>query len=286
MWRLLNLIHGPKLLGLGYPCPQGPFAEWAQALGLLNAAMASAAADVALCNAVCTTCEAGQEWRQAVEVLRKMQEIALQPDLITFSAIISACEADGEWAFALQTLQDMQRRKLTPNVITYNATIAACGAGGIWLHAVRLLKAMADTLCPPDVVSYNSVLASGLGWQMSLQLLQEMRIRKLVADALSYNSLMEAMDRAWQWRAAVILLTEMQDLPTSPDAISISAAFSVCEKSGAKHQAWLLEEAAKVAGSFLVKKDAAAAVHHGCSWGKATMAESWRKWFLKQACSM
>lgn len=28
--------------------------------GLLNAAMASAAADVALCNAVCTTCEAGQ----------------------------------------------------------------------------------------------------------------------------------------------------------------------------------------------------------------------------------
>jgi len=51
-------------------------------------------------------------------------------------------------------------------------------------------------------------------------------------------------------------------------------------------QAWLLEEAAKVAGSFLVKKDAAAAVHHGCSWGKATMAESWRKWFLKQACSM
>eukprot|EP00435_Cladocopium_sp_Y103_P033896 s2246_g8.t1 len=250
-----------------------PAAEWAQALGLLGAAMASAAADVALCNAVCTTCEAGQEWRQAVEVLRKMQDIAsrwrhlpvadsvqaLEPDLITFSAIISACEADGEWAFPLQTLQDMQRRKLTPNVITYNATIAACGAGGIWLHAVRLLKAMADTLCPPDVVSYNSVLASGLGWQTSLQLLQEMRSRKLVADALSYNSVMEAMARAWQWRAAVILLTEMQNLPTSPDAITISAAFSVCEKSGAQHQAWLLEEAAKVAGSFLVKKDAVAA---------------------------
>ena len=40
--------------------------------GLLQSALSIGAADVALCNAVCTTCEEGQEWAQAVEVLRKL----------------------------------------------------------------------------------------------------------------------------------------------------------------------------------------------------------------------
>ncbi|CAK9091751.1 unnamed protein product [Durusdinium trenchii] len=213
-----------------------PAAEWARAVSLLSIALAFSAqsADVALCNAVCTTCEARQEWTQAVEVLRKMLAADLEPDMITFSAIISACEADGQWAFALYAMQDMQVRQLMPNLITYNATIAACSTGS-WEHALRILKSMASSA--RDVVSYNSVLASELPWQMCVQLLEEMQAAELAPDALTYNSVMEALDGALQWRVAVRLLMEMPH--PMADAITCRWATSVCEKAAAHAQARL-----------------------------------------------
>jgi pentatricopeptide repeat protein len=51
--------------------------------------------------------------------------------VITFSSSISTCEKGQQWLAALELLRQMRQRRLEPKVITYNSSISSTVAGGV-----------------------------------------------------------------------------------------------------------------------------------------------------------
>ena len=61
---------------------------------------------------------------------------------------------------------------------------------------------------------------------MALQLLSDMPLAKVAVDAVSYNAAISACQKAWNWQAALHLMSEM---PAS-NVVSFSTALSACQK--------------------------------------------------------
>ncbi|CAK0806722.1 unnamed protein product [Prorocentrum cordatum] len=84
-----------------------------------------------------------------------MQEVKLEPNVMSYNAGISACEKGEQWQRALELLGKMQEVKLEPSVITYNAGIVACRRCGQWQQALSLLGEMRNSYLEPNDNSYN-----------------------------------------------------------------------------------------------------------------------------------
>eukprot|EP00913_Durusdinium_trenchii_P032911 g30810.t1 len=69
------------------------------------------------------------QWRQSLEVLRVMQQHAVQMNIFHLSNVINACAKGGQWHSASRLLEEMLRRKVQPDTICYNAAITACRGG-------------------------------------------------------------------------------------------------------------------------------------------------------------
>ena len=52
------------------------------------------------------------------------------PALVSYNAGISACEKGEQWLEALSLLREMEHAKVDPDVISYSAGISACEQGG------------------------------------------------------------------------------------------------------------------------------------------------------------
>ena len=64
--------------------------------------------------------------------------------VITYSAKIGACEKGQQWIEAVTLLREMQQRRKQANVTTYNPTISACEKGQQRIAAVALLREMQE----------------------------------------------------------------------------------------------------------------------------------------------
>ena len=63
---------------------------------------------------------------KTVEVFREMQNLALEPNVITHNALISACDKGNKADLALDVFAEMQHKGLKLDATTYSAVISAC----------------------------------------------------------------------------------------------------------------------------------------------------------------
>jgi len=101
-----------------------------------------------------------QLWKKALDLLNKMKEDRIAPDVISYSAAINACGSGGRWKEAVQLIQTMKQGgpRVRPNKIAYTAAITACGRSGEWEEALRLYTDMKNAAVLPDRITYNAVL--------------------------------------------------------------------------------------------------------------------------------
>eukprot|EP00913_Durusdinium_trenchii_P007882 g7396.t1 len=59
-----------------------------------------------------------------------MPKSRVQANIITYNAVITACEKGEQWLEALRLLKSMPQAAVSSDVISYNATISACEKGG------------------------------------------------------------------------------------------------------------------------------------------------------------
>ena len=71
--------------------------------------------------------------------MRKPNKLQLHA-VITYSATIGACEKGQQWIEAVTLLREMQQRRMQANVTIYNPTISACEKGQQCIKAVALLR--------------------------------------------------------------------------------------------------------------------------------------------------
>jgi len=92
-----------------------------------------------------------------------------------------------------------------------------------WQSALHVLGASRGGLPPkrsgPTASSYGatiSVCARCSQWQMALDLMREMPLRKIEADVLTYNTVISACEKSDRWREALDLLNEMRSKGMEP----------------------------------------------------------------------
>lgn len=112
-------------------------------------------------------------WRRAVEILRHMEDLALNDDELkpndrTWNAVFKCFRycGQGEFHHAFKLLDDFfvaaeeERVNGKPNLITWNTLLASCVNNTKDDHRLRQIwKRMFENHCKPDIITYNKIFA-------------------------------------------------------------------------------------------------------------------------------
>ena len=71
------------------------------------------------------------DWVSALRLLND-HETDGTASVHTYAAVIRVCGRAKQWKVALQLLKRMEQRKMYPEVVTFSAAISACGNAGQW----------------------------------------------------------------------------------------------------------------------------------------------------------
>lgn len=128
------------------------------------------------------------------------------------------------WSSAILLLSSLEERSLESNFITCSTILSSCDESAQWQLAAMLLRP-----CAADVVAYTSAISSSRSqWRMSHRLLQEMVMRRLEANHISFGATISACQRVAEWHEALRLLTSAD---VKPDVVTFNVTCSSCEKA-------------------------------------------------------
>eukprot|EP00397_Hematodinium_sp_SG-2012_P010854 GEMP01010980.1.p1 GENE.GEMP01010980.1~~GEMP01010980.1.p1 ORF type:complete len:618 (+),score=142.76 GEMP01010980.1:258-2111(+) len=202
-------------------------------------------------------CANSAKWREALTIVQSMRIGAVgaakgdvtkthivTPNVMHYNGVLSACEKAGHWEVALSVIEEMNKLKHTsiePDAVSYNCVIATLAKSGHWQRAFQIF----DQLCSgelgaslqPSVVTYAVALKAceeALLWQRALTVLDALHDAerngqlKEAANIIHYNSTLNVLAKAAQWKLAMKLLRRIP----SPDVISYNTVISACDKAG------------------------------------------------------
>ncbi|CAJ1415215.1 unnamed protein product [Effrenium voratum] len=167
-----------------------------------------------------------QRWQAPLEMLRDLEDAALQADIYSFGAVIASVADAGCWQLALWLLA-----RTGPSTICLNAAVSACEKAGQWQWALELVSSKASLR---DTTTFNAAVSScgrGSNWQMALELLRVMKQEHLQQDVISYHAAIAACDRGGRWQEALAVLAVMFLSGLVPGIIGYNAAISACAQS-------------------------------------------------------
>lgn len=164
-------------------------ARWTEALELLRLADAARLADVISYSSCISALEKALQWQKALELFFLMTERTISPNLISCNAAISACEKCGVWQLALLLLAGSHTLRLQLDVISFNASLSACENASEWEHALALLAELHGTSLRATSMTYNVAMSacSRPRWRKVVMLQQEMRHQALDLNLITFN---------------------------------------------------------------------------------------------------
>ena len=98
-----------------------------------------------------------------------MQQRRLEPNVIRYNSSISSCEKGQQWLAALELLLQMWQRRLEPNAITQIqiSSIISCEKGQLWLAVLELTRLAqyiasfaSSSSSPPLVLNFGHMLSN------------------------------------------------------------------------------------------------------------------------------
>ena len=138
-----------------------------------------------------------------------------------------------EWEAAVHLFSNMPCQKIRPDRMTFTTCITALGKASLWQESLRLFGQMQLDMTA-DLVSMSSVInacGNGMNWQLSLILLDDLKIYDLRPNVTTYGAAIAACESGSAWSRAVELLGRMQRDQCTPNAIVIGAALAACQTS-------------------------------------------------------
>jgi pentatricopeptide repeat domain-containing protein 1 len=173
--------------------------------------------------------KSGGQWQRAAELLGRMKQEGVAPNVICYNAVLDTHAKSGQWERALGLLQDMMDDGLEPTITSFSVTIGACGRSGQSERAVDLLDVIEQHALQPNLICYNTAIdaCAKVGkWQEALQLLHRMKEAAVWPDVISMNGTIDACARAGEWATAEALLRNMRSWGVAPDLISYNSAIA------------------------------------------------------------
>jgi len=188
--------------------------------------------DVVDWNVAIRSCRSRRAWNFGLILLETMEQNLLKPDIISYSTSTSQLP----WIGALSMMLRMTQQIALPNVVTYGGAIHACQKAGQWKAALDLFFAM-DGDAVPNVVIFNTVISAceacetGEQWQLAMHLLSLMPMRRLLADEVSFNSVISVCEQCCQWQIALDVFSAMMTSMLLPNLITFNSTISACSKA-------------------------------------------------------
>lgn len=110
-------------------------------------------------NTVISACARAGEVSTAKNLLLKMKQSGVQPNIISFNSVMTACASTSRWKDALSILDQCHREPgVQPNIITYTHAMRACAKGRQTNRALTLLQVVKDMKLPLDNYCYTAVI--------------------------------------------------------------------------------------------------------------------------------
>ena len=130
----------------------------------------------------CLSCEKAGEWAWALQGLRRLKTLSMEPEASSMSPVISAIQS---WKLVLVILTLAQLRANILDTMLLNSAIAADAFGSAWHWAVYLAASGAMS---PDKASFSAAMTVYTGarkWRCTLALLQRTICSSAKADFIS-----------------------------------------------------------------------------------------------------
>lgn len=190
-------------------------------------------------NSAMEACATPHWWREGAELLGRMQDEGVRPDVRSYAAALSCLRAGKQWSRALDLLNIMNSQRdggLFPDLGCYSTVISTLGEAGQWERALALLRRLeveramtrktrdgsgaSSVACDPvasrEKGSDNTIVSSPSAAGPNL---------------VCYNAVLAACGKAGAWAPALSLLVEMEDRGIF-DVVSFNSAIHACRKQG------------------------------------------------------
>ncbi|CAK9082661.1 unnamed protein product [Durusdinium trenchii] len=205
-------------------------------------------------------------WLEVVHLLKEMQTVSLEADVISFNASISACGRNSQWRRAMHLVHAARHGGGDSTVVTCNAAMSACEVSGFWQNALQLFQDLQED-DQPDIISYCALISScekGHQWQAACHFLQQLEAPSEVA----FSAAISATEKALEWPMALHLLNQMRH-SRQGSLVATNAAISACEKCGRwEHALALLKdlEDQQLLADVISYSTAVSAMAKGTQW--------------------
>jgi len=159
------------------------------------------------------------QWRRALRLLREMQEMGVQPNLITYNQVLSAMSKDKQVEKALGMLEEMRQNAIEPDVLSYSNCVGACKPSE-WERSLQIMESMPAAGLAPDGPCFEHAAAAceeAGEWQRSLALFMEIAQRELESTSVGHNYALSAARQGKQWRHGFEIMAEMAKRTFEPD---------------------------------------------------------------------
>lgn len=144
----------------------------------------------------------------------------------------------GNWQSAISILGQIKQSELVQlNVFHYSTAITACSVAGQLQPALDLLKEMKGRKIAPNVYTFTSLItacAKTGNVEQALQLFAEMRLVNVPPNVKTITALITACARAGEWQRAIrILNSSARTMEIAPNVRTYTAAIEACRRAGA-----------------------------------------------------
>ncbi|XP_077212616.1 pentatricopeptide repeat-containing protein At4g01030, mitochondrial-like [Tasmannia lanceolata] len=211
-------------------------------------------------------------FNKALELLNKMENEGIQPDLITWNGLIYGYAMWGLSERALVLIRQLKKLGFNPNVVSWTALISGCSQNGNYLESLEFFIEMQEAGSRPNSATISSSLQACAGLA-SLQKGMELhcfairtgfdgdifvatslidmycksgclknahRVFKKILNTnlATWNAMIMGFSVHGLGKEAISLFNEMCGLGMQPDGITFTALLSGCRHSGLVNDGW------------------------------------------------
>lgn len=161
------------------------------------------------------------------------EDASVRPDLHTFQLLMRACERNGWYEKAFHLYSQMKELLgIYPDVSMYNTLIGFCAAMHDEAQASYIVEEMKDRGQEPDVHTYNCLMNvfHNAPYEVTLQTFEDMVRRRIKPNLRSFNTLMKACLRMWDYDRAFQYFEELKKEGLVPDVVTYNILLMMCRE--------------------------------------------------------
>lgn len=174
------------------------------------------------------SCEKASEWAWALHLLVNASRNSAAPGVAVSTFIANAACRRAKWKQAVSLLASLHQ----PDRVAFNILITAWGLGQHWEQSLAVFEDMLLRNVSRDVVTFASVGATcsrSSQWELACHIFQGMGLQQVKHNKVSYGALMSAFEKGMQWTAALAVFGAIPKALMSP--VTFNSAMSACAKS-------------------------------------------------------